>query len=104
MLCISSVSALETEGSQNALSPGESYLLSVWHHRLYLYSAAALLFGVWFLLKVALNKILRQLFTTTLLECEVGDDVGGRHSRDNREEGLHEASSTCSHDGGWLLV
>ncbi|XP_033953417.1 S-adenosyl-L-methionine-dependent tRNA 4-demethylwyosine synthase TYW1-like [Pseudochaenichthys georgianus] len=56
MLCISSVSALETEGSQNALSPGESYLLSVWHHRLYLYSAAALLFGVWFLLKVALNK------------------------------------------------
>ncbi|KAF3847345.1 hypothetical protein F7725_020373 [Dissostichus mawsoni] len=48
--------AWEQPGSQNALSPSESYLLSVWHHRLYLYSAAALLFGFWFLLKVALNK------------------------------------------------
>uniref|UniRef100_A0A8C2Z9P3 tRNA 4-demethylwyosine synthase (AdoMet-dependent) n=1 Tax=Cyclopterus lumpus TaxID=8103 RepID=A0A8C2Z9P3_CYCLU len=42
--------------SQNALSPSESYLMSVWHNRLYLYSAAALVFGIWFSVKVALKK------------------------------------------------
>ncbi|KAK5869127.1 hypothetical protein PBY51_010082 [Eleginops maclovinus] len=56
MLCISSASASETKGSQNAHCPGESYLMLVWYHRLYLYSAAALLFGVWFVLKVALKR------------------------------------------------
>ncbi|XP_068569404.1 S-adenosyl-L-methionine-dependent tRNA 4-demethylwyosine synthase TYW1 [Cebidichthys violaceus] len=55
-LCISRVSASDTKVSQNALSPSESYLKSVWHNRLYLYSAVALIFGVWFSLKVALNK------------------------------------------------
>lgn len=55
-LCISRVSASDTKFSQDALSPGESYLKSVWHNRLYLYSAAALVFGIWFSLKVALNK------------------------------------------------
>ncbi|XP_031719332.1 S-adenosyl-L-methionine-dependent tRNA 4-demethylwyosine synthase TYW1 isoform X1 [Anarrhichthys ocellatus] len=55
-LCISRVSASDTKVSQDALSPGESYLKSVWHNRLYLYSAAALVFGIWFSLKVALNK------------------------------------------------
>uniref|UniRef100_A0A8C2Z9N1 S-adenosyl-L-methionine-dependent tRNA 4-demethylwyosine synthase TYW1 n=1 Tax=Cyclopterus lumpus TaxID=8103 RepID=A0A8C2Z9N1_CYCLU len=43
--------------SQNALSPSESYLMSVWHNRLYLYSAAALVFGIWFSVKVALKKV-----------------------------------------------
>uniref|UniRef100_A0A8C2Z9G8 tRNA-yW synthesizing protein 1 homolog (S. cerevisiae) n=1 Tax=Cyclopterus lumpus TaxID=8103 RepID=A0A8C2Z9G8_CYCLU len=55
-LCISRVSASETKVSQNALSPSESYLMSVWHNRLYLYSAAALVFGIWFSVKVALKK------------------------------------------------
>uniref|UniRef100_A0A8C2Z9U7 tRNA 4-demethylwyosine synthase (AdoMet-dependent) n=1 Tax=Cyclopterus lumpus TaxID=8103 RepID=A0A8C2Z9U7_CYCLU len=30
--------------------------MSVWHNRLYLYSAAALVFGIWFSVKVALKK------------------------------------------------
>nr|ACQ57873.1 tRNA wybutosine-synthesizing protein 1 homolog [Anoplopoma fimbria] len=55
-LWISRVSASDTKVSQNAHSPSESYLQSIWHNRLYLYSAAALVFGVWFSLKVALKK------------------------------------------------
>ncbi|XP_037322313.2 S-adenosyl-L-methionine-dependent tRNA 4-demethylwyosine synthase TYW1 [Pungitius pungitius] len=55
-LCINRMSAADTKVSQNALSPSESYLKSLWHNRLYLYSAAALVFGVWFSLKVAQKK------------------------------------------------
>ncbi|XP_042343251.1 S-adenosyl-L-methionine-dependent tRNA 4-demethylwyosine synthase TYW1 [Plectropomus leopardus] len=55
-LCISRVSTSDTKDSQNEFRPGESFLMSVWHNRLYLYSAAALLFGIWFSLKVALKK------------------------------------------------
>uniref|UniRef100_A0A8C2Z9I5 S-adenosyl-L-methionine-dependent tRNA 4-demethylwyosine synthase TYW1 n=1 Tax=Cyclopterus lumpus TaxID=8103 RepID=A0A8C2Z9I5_CYCLU len=40
----------------NVIVPSESYLMSVWHNRLYLYSAAALVFGIWFSVKVALKK------------------------------------------------
>uniref|UniRef100_A0A4W6CWJ8 S-adenosyl-L-methionine-dependent tRNA 4-demethylwyosine synthase TYW1 n=1 Tax=Lates calcarifer TaxID=8187 RepID=A0A4W6CWJ8_LATCA len=36
--------------------PGESYFMSIWHNRLYLYSAAALVFGSWFAVKMALKK------------------------------------------------
>ncbi|XP_059187835.1 S-adenosyl-L-methionine-dependent tRNA 4-demethylwyosine synthase TYW1 isoform X2 [Centropristis striata] len=42
--------------SENGHSPFESPLWSIWHNRLYLYSAAALIFGIWFSLKVALKK------------------------------------------------
>ncbi|XP_029302813.1 S-adenosyl-L-methionine-dependent tRNA 4-demethylwyosine synthase TYW1 [Cottoperca gobio] len=56
MLCISGVSTSDAKGSQDAHSPSESYLMSIWHNRLYLYSAAALVFGIWFSLKVALKK------------------------------------------------
>uniref|UniRef100_A0A4W6CX79 S-adenosyl-L-methionine-dependent tRNA 4-demethylwyosine synthase TYW1 n=1 Tax=Lates calcarifer TaxID=8187 RepID=A0A4W6CX79_LATCA len=38
-------------------SPGESYFMSIWHNRLYLYSAAALVFGSWFAVKMALKKV-----------------------------------------------
>lgn len=55
-LCISRMSASDNKVSQNALIPSESYLKSVWHNRLYLYSAAALLLGIWFSLKVALKQ------------------------------------------------
>ncbi|KAM4566352.1 S-adenosyl-L-methionine-dependent tRNA 4-demethylwyosine synthase TYW1 [Odontesthes bonariensis] len=50
------VSALDTKVSHDANSPSDNYLMLVWHNRLYLYSAAALVFGVWFSLKVALKK------------------------------------------------
>uniref|UniRef100_A0A4W6CWI6 S-adenosyl-L-methionine-dependent tRNA 4-demethylwyosine synthase TYW1 n=1 Tax=Lates calcarifer TaxID=8187 RepID=A0A4W6CWI6_LATCA len=33
-----------------------SYFMSIWHNRLYLYSAAALVFGSWFAVKMALKK------------------------------------------------
>lgn len=56
LLCITRVSTTDTKVSKNAYSPSESYLMSIWHNRLYLYSAAALVFGVWFSLKVALKR------------------------------------------------
>lgn len=51
LLLASSVSALDSKVSQDARSPTESYFMWLWHSRLYLYSAAALVFGLWFLLK-----------------------------------------------------
>ncbi|KAL7401196.1 hypothetical protein ABVT39_024740 [Epinephelus coioides] len=56
LLCITRVSTTDTKVSKNAYSPSESYLMSIWHNRLYLYSAAALVFGVWFSLRVALKR------------------------------------------------
>lgn len=44
-----------------------------------------------------------EFLTTTLLVCADGDKVRGRHKRDIKDEGLHEASSVCSHGGGWSL-
>uniref|UniRef100_A0A3Q4HWX5 tRNA-yW synthesizing protein 1 homolog (S. cerevisiae) n=1 Tax=Neolamprologus brichardi TaxID=32507 RepID=A0A3Q4HWX5_NEOBR len=51
LLLASSVSASDSKVSQDARSPTESYFMWLWHSRLYLYSAAALVFGLWFLLK-----------------------------------------------------
>ncbi|KAK2913012.1 S-adenosyl-L-methionine-dependent tRNA 4-demethylwyosine synthase TYW1 isoform X2 [Channa argus] len=56
LLFISRLCASDTKVSKNALGPGESYFMSIWHNRLYLYTAAALVFGIWFSLKVALKK------------------------------------------------
>ncbi|XP_036927609.1 S-adenosyl-L-methionine-dependent tRNA 4-demethylwyosine synthase TYW1 [Acanthopagrus latus] len=56
LLFVGRVSSSDTKVSQNAYSPTESYFMSIWHNRLYLYSAAALVFGIWFSLKVALKK------------------------------------------------
>ncbi|XP_035010127.2 S-adenosyl-L-methionine-dependent tRNA 4-demethylwyosine synthase TYW1 [Hippoglossus stenolepis] len=50
------VSASDAKVSQDEHRHTESFLTSLWHNRLYLYSAAALVFGVWFSLKVALKK------------------------------------------------
>lgn len=50
------VSAMENKESHSAQSPGLSFLTSIWHSRHYLYSAAALLFGIWFSVKMALKK------------------------------------------------
>ncbi|XP_019943960.2 S-adenosyl-L-methionine-dependent tRNA 4-demethylwyosine synthase TYW1 isoform X1 [Paralichthys olivaceus] len=49
-------SAPDAKVSQNEHRPPESFFTSMWHNRLYLYSAAALVFGIWFSLKVALKK------------------------------------------------
>uniref|UniRef100_A0A3Q1F706 S-adenosyl-L-methionine-dependent tRNA 4-demethylwyosine synthase TYW1 n=1 Tax=Acanthochromis polyacanthus TaxID=80966 RepID=A0A3Q1F706_9TELE len=45
--------------------------MSVWHNRLYVYSAAALLFGVWFSLKMTLKNVNWQLLHAkmTTLQC-----------------------------------
>uniref|UniRef100_A0A671WMX0 tRNA-yW synthesizing protein 1 homolog (S. cerevisiae) n=1 Tax=Sparus aurata TaxID=8175 RepID=A0A671WMX0_SPAAU len=56
LLFVGRVSSSDTKVSQNAYSTTESYFMSIWHNRLYLYSAAALVFGIWFSLKVALKK------------------------------------------------
>lgn len=53
---INGVSTSDSKVSDNVHSPVESYFRSVWHNRLYLYSAAALGFGIWFSLKLALKK------------------------------------------------
>ncbi|CAJ1064914.1 S-adenosyl-L-methionine-dependent tRNA 4-demethylwyosine synthase TYW1 [Xyrichtys novacula] len=54
--CICIASALDSKGSQKVHSPTETYFMWTWHHRLYLYSAAALIFGLWFLVKMALKR------------------------------------------------
>uniref|UniRef100_A0A1A8MVF7 S-adenosyl-L-methionine-dependent tRNA 4-demethylwyosine synthase TYW1 n=1 Tax=Nothobranchius pienaari TaxID=704102 RepID=A0A1A8MVF7_9TELE len=46
------VASSDTNAQQEAPRSGESYLLWVWTNRLYVYSAAALVFGTWFLVKV----------------------------------------------------
>uniref|UniRef100_A0A674NW38 tRNA 4-demethylwyosine synthase (AdoMet-dependent) n=1 Tax=Takifugu rubripes TaxID=31033 RepID=A0A674NW38_TAKRU len=33
------------------------YFMAIWHNRLYLYSTAALIFGIWFSLKMAIKKV-----------------------------------------------
>ncbi|XP_062241579.1 S-adenosyl-L-methionine-dependent tRNA 4-demethylwyosine synthase TYW1 [Platichthys flesus] len=50
------VSASDAKGPQDEHRHTDSYVTSLWHNRVYLYSAAALVFGVWFSLKVALKK------------------------------------------------
>ncbi|XP_058489439.1 S-adenosyl-L-methionine-dependent tRNA 4-demethylwyosine synthase TYW1 [Solea solea] len=50
------MTATDTEASQNGHISSESYFMSIWHNRLYLYSAAALVFGIWFSLKLTLKK------------------------------------------------
>uniref|UniRef100_A0A3Q1F4D1 S-adenosyl-L-methionine-dependent tRNA 4-demethylwyosine synthase TYW1 n=1 Tax=Acanthochromis polyacanthus TaxID=80966 RepID=A0A3Q1F4D1_9TELE len=50
------VCSSDSRASQDVHSPSENYLMSVWHNRLYVYSAAALLFGVWFSLKMTLKN------------------------------------------------
>lgn len=35
----------------------EDYFMAIWHNRLYLYSTAALIFGIWFSLKMAIKKV-----------------------------------------------
>lgn len=56
LLFANPVSTSDPKVSQNAYSPSESYFMSVWHNRLYLYSAAALVFGIWFSVKMTLKK------------------------------------------------
>ncbi|KAK2846626.1 hypothetical protein Q5P01_009625 [Channa striata] len=55
LLVICRPSASDTKGSQNVHSPAEGYFMSAWNNRLYLYTAAALAFGIWFSVKVALK-------------------------------------------------
>uniref|UniRef100_A0AAQ6AI66 S-adenosyl-L-methionine-dependent tRNA 4-demethylwyosine synthase TYW1 n=1 Tax=Amphiprion ocellaris TaxID=80972 RepID=A0AAQ6AI66_AMPOC len=50
------VCSSDSRASQDVHSPSENYLMSIWHNRLYVYSAAALLFGVWLSLKMALKN------------------------------------------------
>uniref|UniRef100_A0A3B3CUP2 Flavodoxin-like domain-containing protein n=1 Tax=Oryzias melastigma TaxID=30732 RepID=A0A3B3CUP2_ORYME len=48
--------ARDVKASQTGSSLAENYLTLLWHHRLYLYAAAALAVGLWFSLKVALSR------------------------------------------------
>ncbi|XP_033832959.1 S-adenosyl-L-methionine-dependent tRNA 4-demethylwyosine synthase TYW1 isoform X1 [Periophthalmus magnuspinnatus] len=50
VVCVSEDKAVESH------SPILSFIISVWQSRLYLYSAGALLFGIWFSVKMALKK------------------------------------------------
>ncbi|XP_060928586.1 S-adenosyl-L-methionine-dependent tRNA 4-demethylwyosine synthase TYW1 [Limanda limanda] len=47
---------VRVRGPQDEQGHTDSWVTRLWHNRLYLYSAAALAFGVWFSLKVALKK------------------------------------------------
>lgn len=35
----------------------DNYLMGIWHNRLYLYSFAALIFGIWLSLKMAIKRV-----------------------------------------------
>nr|XP_020461299.1 S-adenosyl-L-methionine-dependent tRNA 4-demethylwyosine synthase isoform X1 [Monopterus albus] len=56
LLFVRCASTSDIKASQNGHSPTESVLMSMWHNRLYLYSAVALIFGIWFSLKLVLKK------------------------------------------------
>ncbi|PWA24287.1 hypothetical protein CCH79_00020251, partial [Gambusia affinis] len=51
-----SLSTSDTNVPQDVRSPTENYLLWMWNNRLYVYSAAALLLGFYFLLQVTRRK------------------------------------------------
>uniref|UniRef100_A0A1A7Y1L5 S-adenosyl-L-methionine-dependent tRNA 4-demethylwyosine synthase TYW1 n=1 Tax=Iconisemion striatum TaxID=60296 RepID=A0A1A7Y1L5_9TELE len=51
------VASSDTNAQQEAHSSAENYLRWMWTHRLYVYSAAAVVFGTWFLLKVTHKQI-----------------------------------------------
>ncbi|XP_062275232.1 S-adenosyl-L-methionine-dependent tRNA 4-demethylwyosine synthase TYW1 [Scomber scombrus] len=53
---VNCVCTLDSKVSQASHSDSQSYFMTIWHNRLYLYSAAALVFGVWFSLKMALKR------------------------------------------------
>ncbi|KAI3354018.1 hypothetical protein L3Q82_018576 [Scortum barcoo] len=76
-LSLSFVSASDTKVSQDVHSPTESYFMSVWHHRLYLYSAAALLFGLWFALKVLLKE--KSLSGLLVYKAAKSNDINAVH-------------------------
>lgn len=57
--------------SQNAHNHSDNYFMVIWHNRLYLYSAAALLFGIWFSLKMALKKVNCPLFISLISHCHL---------------------------------
>uniref|UniRef100_A0A665U164 S-adenosyl-L-methionine-dependent tRNA 4-demethylwyosine synthase TYW1 n=1 Tax=Echeneis naucrates TaxID=173247 RepID=A0A665U164_ECHNA len=69
MTCLSTV-------SQNEHGTSESWFMSVWHNRLYLYSAVALVFGVWFSLNMALKKV-RQVKPGSLVNVNLPSIVQG---------------------------
>ncbi|XP_011480524.1 S-adenosyl-L-methionine-dependent tRNA 4-demethylwyosine synthase [Oryzias latipes] len=48
--------ASDVNAPQTGSSLAENYLALLWHHRLYLYAAAALVVGLWVSLKVALSR------------------------------------------------
>ncbi|CAL8352014.1 unnamed protein product [Lota lota] len=54
--CSKYVSTSDMKGGKNEHSPSDSCWMMVWHNRLYFYSAAAVVFGIWLTLKMALKK------------------------------------------------
>ncbi|XP_029027149.1 S-adenosyl-L-methionine-dependent tRNA 4-demethylwyosine synthase TYW1 [Betta splendens] len=56
LLFISRVATLDIKVSQGDHSASEKYLMSIWHNRVYVYTAAALFFGLWFALKTIKRK------------------------------------------------
>lgn len=55
-LCACRVCAVDTKESHSVHQYGESYFRLIWHNRLYLYTAAVLVLGLLFSLKMAVKK------------------------------------------------
>ncbi|XP_067103040.1 S-adenosyl-L-methionine-dependent tRNA 4-demethylwyosine synthase TYW1 isoform X1 [Osmerus mordax] len=53
---VTHVFGTDNDASSKARSTSVGYFISVWQNRLYLYSAAAIIFGIWFSLKMALKQ------------------------------------------------
>lgn len=41
----------------------ESYLLTVWHNRVYVYTTAAVLIGVWFTVNMLFKKVIKCVYS-----------------------------------------
>ncbi|XP_034024452.1 S-adenosyl-L-methionine-dependent tRNA 4-demethylwyosine synthase TYW1 isoform X2 [Thalassophryne amazonica] len=85
LLFMNHACASDPEVSQDARSPSRSFFTVVWNNRLYLYSAAAVVLGIWFSLKMALRK--QSLAGRSSLM--VNSAVKKNHERSLKENEVH---------------
>ncbi|XP_034025486.1 LOW QUALITY PROTEIN: S-adenosyl-L-methionine-dependent tRNA 4-demethylwyosine synthase TYW1-like [Thalassophryne amazonica] len=85
LLFMNHACASDPEVSQDARSPSRSFFTVVWNNRLYLYSAAAVVLGIWFSLEMALRK--QSLAGRSSLM--VNSAVKKNHERSLKENEVH---------------
>ncbi|KAM9468428.1 S-adenosyl-L-methionine-dependent tRNA 4-demethylwyosine synthase TYW1 isoform 1-T1 [Clarias gariepinus] len=85
---LSVVSAAEISGSlNNAWLYAEASLLAVWHNRLYLYTAAALLIGVW----LTVNMTRKKKEQINSVKAQVSNSENQKEKTTGKEKPVHVA-------------